>query len=46
MLVATDESDTFSFPEICAWLRDAGFENPRAVEAPGPSPPILANKPA
>ncbi|MGD0501062.1 MAG: class I SAM-dependent methyltransferase [Bryobacteraceae bacterium] len=46
MLVATDEGSTYSFPEISAWLREAGFENPRTVEAPGPSPPILATKPA
>jgi hypothetical protein len=44
MLVNTDEGDTFSFSEIAAWLRDSGFENPRTVEAPGPSPLILANR--
>ena len=46
MLVATDEGDTWSFDEIAGWLREAGFENPRAVESPGPSPLILANRPA
>ncbi len=46
MLVNTDEGDTFSFSEISQWLRDAGFENPRTLDAPGPSPLILANKPA
>ena len=45
MLVATDEGDTWSFDEIAGWLREAGFENPRAVESPGPSPLILANRP-
>ncbi len=45
MLVNTDEGDTFSFPEIEAWLREAGFEDPRAIDAPGPSPLILATKP-
>jgi ubiquinone/menaquinone biosynthesis C-methylase UbiE len=45
MLVQTEEGDTFSFSEISGWLRDAGFENPRPLENPGPSPLILANKP-
>jgi precorrin-6B methylase 2 len=46
MLVATDEGDTWSFPEIAQWLQEAGFENPRTLPAPGPSPLILANRPA
>ena len=46
MLVATDEGDTWSFPEIARWLEEAGFENPRTLPAPGPSPLILANRPA
>jgi precorrin-6B methylase 2 len=45
MLVATDEGDTWSFPEIAEWLQEAGFENPRTLPAPGPSPLILANRP-
>ena len=45
MLVNTDEGDTFSFEEIGAWLREAGFTNPRTLEAPGPSPLVLATKP-
>jgi 3-hydroxy-5-methyl-1-naphthoate 3-O-methyltransferase len=45
MLVQTEEGDTFSFGEIGGWLRDAGFENPRPLENPGPSPLILATKP-
>jgi 3-hydroxy-5-methyl-1-naphthoate 3-O-methyltransferase len=45
MLVHTEEGDTFSFGEIGGWLREAGFENPRTLENPGPSPLILANKP-
>ncbi|MGP8245419.1 MAG: methyltransferase [Bryobacteraceae bacterium] len=44
MLVNTDAGDTFSFSEIAAWLKEAGFENARTVEAPGPSPLILANR--
>jgi 3-hydroxy-5-methyl-1-naphthoate 3-O-methyltransferase len=46
MLVATDEGDTFSFNEIASWLRDAGFEDARTIDTPGPSPLILANRPA
>jgi len=46
MLVNTDEGDTFSFDEIATWLREAGFENPRTLDAPGPSPLVLAAKPA
>jgi hypothetical protein len=45
MLVNTDEGDTFSFEEISQWLTAAGFINPRQLEAPGPSPLILATKP-
>ncbi len=45
MLVATDQGDTFSFPEIAGWLQEAGFANPRTLDAPGPSPLILATKP-
>jgi ubiquinone/menaquinone biosynthesis C-methylase UbiE len=45
MLVNTDEGDTFSFKEISQWLGEAGFENPRTLDSPAPSPLILANKP-
>ncbi len=45
MLINTDEGSTWSFEEIGSWLKDAGFVNPRTVEAPGPSPLILAAKP-
>ena len=45
MLVNTDEGDTFSFEEISAWLTEAGFTNARTLEAPGPSPLVLATKP-
>jgi 3-hydroxy-5-methyl-1-naphthoate 3-O-methyltransferase len=45
MLVNTDEGDTYSFEEISGWLGEAGFENARLLEAPGPSPLILATKP-
>jgi len=45
MLVNTDNGDTYSFREISAWLGEAGFVNMRTLEAPGPSPLILATKP-
>lgn len=45
MLVNTQHGDTFSFEEIGAWLEEAGFRNARLLEAPGPSPLVLATKP-
>jgi ubiquinone/menaquinone biosynthesis C-methylase UbiE len=45
MLVNTDDGDTYSFEEISGWLMAAGFVDPRTLEAPGPSPLILATKP-
>jgi 2-polyprenyl-3-methyl-5-hydroxy-6-metoxy-1,4-benzoquinol methylase len=45
MLVHTDAGDTFTFREIAGWLKDAGFKNPRLLEAPAPSPLVLATKP-
>ncbi len=44
MLVHTDQGGTFSFEEISDWLRDSGFKNMRLLDAPGPSPLILAEK--
>ena len=32
--------------KIAGWLREAGFISPRTLDAPGPSPLILANRPA
>ncbi len=46
MLVNTDAGDTFTFSEIGGWLREAGFADVRSLDAPGPSPLILATKPA
>jgi hypothetical protein len=47
MLVNSEHGDTFSFDEISAWLRDAGFEHVRTVAAPGLAPLlILATKPS
>ena len=45
MLVNTEKGDTFSFNEIKKWLEDAGFKRVRRLQAPGPSPLILATKP-
>jgi len=45
MLVNTEKGDTFSFNEIKSWLQDAGFKKVRKLEAPGPSPLILATTP-
>lgn len=46
MLVNSDQGGTFSLGEISGWLREAGFEQIRTVEAPGLAPLlILATKP-
>ncbi len=45
MLVNTDQGDTFTFAEISAWLKAAGFVNPRLLEVPAVSPLILATRP-
>ncbi len=45
MLVNTQEGDTFSFAEISGWLAECGFVHVRQLDAPGPSPLILATKP-
>jgi len=45
MLVNTEHGDTFSFNEIKGWLEKAGFKDVRTLDAPGPSPLILATKP-
>jgi hypothetical protein len=46
MLVHSREGGTYSFEEIGGWLREAGFVNVRTLDAPGPSPLILADRPA
>jgi SAM-dependent methyltransferase len=46
MLVNSGRGDTFSLEEISGWLRDAGFEDIRTVDAPGLARLlILATKP-
>lgn len=46
MLVNTEEGDTYTFAEMSAWLREGGFVNVRQLEVPGPSPLVLADRPA
>jgi O-methyltransferase involved in polyketide biosynthesis len=45
MLVNTDAGDTFTFEEMSAWLREAGFVNPRQLDVPSVSPLVLATRP-
>jgi 3-hydroxy-5-methyl-1-naphthoate 3-O-methyltransferase len=45
ILPITELGDTFTFSEISDWLKEAGFEKPRQLDAPSVSPLILANKP-
>ena len=46
MLVNTDHGDVFSFGQLRRWLEETGFTNVRELEIPGPSPLVLATKPA
>ena len=45
MLVNTEAGNTYSFEEVHGWLKDAGFEQVRTLDVPGPSPLILATRP-
>ena len=45
MFIHSERGDTFSFKEIKGWLEEARFKRVRKLEAPGPSPLILATKP-
>jgi ubiquinone/menaquinone biosynthesis C-methylase UbiE len=42
MLVNTEEGDTFSLTELRTWLEEAGFKTVETLEAPAPSPLIVA----
>ena len=44
MMALTTEGDTFTMSEYRQWLQEAGFKEVLAVEAPSPSPLILARK--
>jgi 3-hydroxy-5-methyl-1-naphthoate 3-O-methyltransferase len=46
MLLRTAEGSTYSFPEIAAWLAEAGFTEQRRLDPGGPASLILARKPA
>jgi 2-polyprenyl-3-methyl-5-hydroxy-6-metoxy-1,4-benzoquinol methylase len=45
MLVNTEAGSTYSFEEVHGWLKDAGFEQVRMFDVPGPSSLILATRP-
>jgi ubiquinone/menaquinone biosynthesis C-methylase UbiE len=44
MLAMTTDGDTFTMSEYRQWLREAGFKEVNTIEAPSPSPLILASK--
>lgn len=44
MLVHTEEGDTFTMSEYQQWLEEAGFGEFEAIEAPSPSPLMVARK--
>ncbi len=44
MLVNTEDGDTFTVIEYRQWLEEAGFTGFRTLEAPSPSPLIVARK--
>lgn len=44
MLVSTENGDTWSFKEFKGWLTDLGFRKVEKLEAPAPSPLIVARK--
>jgi 2-polyprenyl-3-methyl-5-hydroxy-6-metoxy-1,4-benzoquinol methylase len=46
MAIHTEQGDTFTVGEMTTWLLEAGFEPPDVLEAPAPSPLLLARKPA
>jgi precorrin-6B methylase 2 len=45
MLIHSAEGDTFTLKEMSKWLREAGFRDIRLLDAPAPSPLVLATKP-
>jgi len=44
MLLHTEQGDVFTMREYRKWLKDAGFKKVTTIEAPAPSPLILARK--
>jgi ubiquinone/menaquinone biosynthesis C-methylase UbiE len=45
MLVNTEDGDTFTYKQMTGWLKEIGFKRIRKVQAPSPSPIIVAVKP-
>ncbi len=45
MLVATERGSSYSEDEYAGWLREAGFDQIRRVDLPGPSELIVAGRP-
>ena len=43
-LVHTEQGSVFTMKEYRQWLKDAGFKKVTMIEAPSPSPLILATK--
>ena len=44
MLIHTEQGDVFTMKQYTGWLQQTGFKKIWTVEAPGPSPVILATK--
>jgi ubiquinone/menaquinone biosynthesis C-methylase UbiE len=44
MLLHTEQGDVFTMREYREWLKDVGFKKVTTIEAPSPSPLILASK--
>ena len=44
MLINTTDGNTFTMAEYREWLDEAGFGGMRTIDAPGPSPLIVADK--
>jgi ubiquinone/menaquinone biosynthesis C-methylase UbiE len=44
MILNTEQGDVFTMREYREWLKDAGFRRVTTIEAPAPSPLILATK--
>jgi hypothetical protein len=44
MLINSTEGNTFTMAEYKEWLKDAGFVDVTTIDAPGPSPLIIASR--
>jgi len=44
MLLHTDQGDVFTMREFREWLKSTGFRSVKAIDAPSPSPIIVATK--